>query len=64
MIQDVHFEGTEDFEELPLPPKLGAIVWVNYYPDPHATDYMAIPVACVKVYDDGSWDATLEEGEA
>jgi hypothetical protein len=64
MILDVHFESTKEFPEIAKTPEVGETVWVNYYPAHGSEEYMAIPLTCTKVYQDGSWDGYLEEGEA
>lgn len=62
---DLHFEKdlSRELPELATP-AVGEHLWVNYYPEPGKKDFIALPVACIKVYEDGSWDGVLEEGEA
>ena len=59
----ITFIPTNDIEV--LPPYIGEIVWVCKYNDSD-TDFIKIPLRCIKTYDDRSWDGEeiLEEGEA
>ncbi len=59
MSEIIEFERTNNKIESP---KVGEIVWVSLYSDLD-DEFMKIPLICVRVYRDGSWDGELEAAE-